>query len=114
MSEVVQVETKATNNVRLRCPLCEGLNGFWRVNFKHLQEAKGTVSRRKRCKRCQVRLLYRAAFSSESDKVVVLCHMDRKAKVDVARKFEISVEEVEEVIKSVNEGDNELQSSETA
>ena len=108
MTEVLQVNTTPTNFARLSCPICEKLNGYWHINFKLLFEAKGTVAKRKRCRRCKVRLVYRASFNEESKKIVVLCHMDDKAKRDVAKHFNIDVDEVEEAIKSVNEGGEDV------
>jgi hypothetical protein len=92
--------------------MCERANGFWRVNFQALHKSQGSVSRRKRCKRCKVRLLYQAAFNPETGKVAVLCLMDDKAKVDVARLFQVDMDDVDEALAAAKEDQDELRAPE--
>lgn len=105
--KVTKVEAKPQHMCRLACPICERANGFWLVNFKALFDSKGSVSRRKRCKRCKVRLVYRATYNEETKKVAVLCHMDEKAKKDVAKLFHVDLEDVDAAIASVKEEKDE-------
>lgn len=106
-NSVTSVETRPSHMCRLACPLCERPNGFWHVNFKALFDAKGSVSKRKKCRRCKVSLLYRAAYNDESKKVAVLCHMDAKAQKQVAKLFNVDLEDVVEAIQSVKEEKDE-------
>ncbi len=86
---------------KLQCIACDGPCGTWRFNVNALAAVAGQMSRKAKCRNCGLHLVFTARYIPEQDAVGIFAVLTDRSKRDLAKQYEISLDEVKEVIRDM-------------
>jgi hypothetical protein len=95
---------------RLECIVCDGPCGTWHFNATKLAEVAGSMSRKAKCRHCGIHLVFTARYLPEQDAVGIFAVLTPRAKRDLAKQYEVPLNEVEEIVRDMQASQAEASS----
>lgn len=86
---------------KLQCIACEGPCGRWRLNADALAKVAGSMSRKAKCRNCGLHLVFTARYLPEQDAVGIFAVLTERAKRNLAKQYEVGLDEVKEIIRDM-------------